>query len=224
MTFTRTLLAAALVAVHGAALLSPWLAPYDPTEQHRDASYVPPTRVHLVNPDGLWERPFVCASTTVATPRIGVAEDCRARYPVRWFVATTEPPRPARPATSTRWRLFAVEPPGQLFLLGTDIYGRDQLSRLLVGARMSLLAALLGTSLAVGLGMLTGMMAGYLGGTTETALTGLSNLLQAVPVLYLLLAARAAFPLTLGPADVFLSVTALLGLVGWARPYRLIRA
>lgn len=224
MTVGRSLLVAAMVAVHAGALLSPWLAPYDPAEQHRDASYAPPTRLHLVAPNGAWEGPFVCASTVAATPRSGASEDCRTRYPVRWFVASKERAHSAAFTTSIRRRLFGVEPPGQVFLLGTDVYGRDQLSRLLVGARMSLLAALLGTSLAVGLGMLTGMAAGYLGGATETALTSASSLLQAVPVLYLLLAARAALPLTLGPADVFLTVTVLVGLVGWARPYRLIRA
>jgi len=220
----RALLLVAMLVVHGGAALSPWLAPYDPAEQHRDSSYAPPTRVHLVDPQGAWQRPFVCAAVADGTPGARTTEDCRQRYPIRWFVRPDGEAHGTVGTSPSRRRLFSVDAPGRLFLLGTDIYGRDQLSRLLVGARMSLLAAVLGTCLAIGLGTLGGMLAGGMGGATDTTLTAASTLLRAIPILYLLLAARAALPLTLGPADVFLAITVLLGLVGWSGPYRLVRA
>lgn len=221
MSHARAWLVAAMAVLHAGALLGPWVAPYDPAAQHREFSYAPPTAVHVVDPYGVWHWPFVCArSADSAAGRTG-PEDCARRFPVHLF-ATPDAARPGGIARS--WRLYGVAEPGRIFLLGTDVYGRDQVSRLIVGARVSLLAALLGTGIAVGLGLFGGMLAGYIGGPTDRALTAAGSVFQAIPVLYLLLATRAALPLTLGPADAFLATTALLGTVGWARPYRLVRA
>ena len=92
-------------------------------------------------------------------------------------------------------RLFGVDEPARIFLLGTDGFGRDQLSRLLHGARISLFAGLLAAVLALGMGWILGMASGYYGGWVDALLMRSADLFLALPWLYLLFAVRAVLPL-----------------------------
>ena len=74
-----------------------------------------------------------------------------------------------------------LEPPSLAHPLGTDSFGRDVLTRVLVGGRISLVISLCGVALAAVLGTLTGRAAAWRGGATETALMGLVDLLFAFP-------------------------------------------
>lgn len=130
------------------------------------------------------------------------------RWPVRFFVSG---------------RLFGVERPGVLFLLGSDAFGRDVFSRLLYGARVSLFTGLLATVVALGLGLVLGTIAGYFGGWLDPLLMRGSELVLALPWLYLLLAVRAFLPLHIGTLQAFLLLIAVIGGVGWVRPARLVR-
>ena len=76
-------------------------------------------------------------------------------------------------------------------VLGTDRLGRDQLSRIVYGARVSVTVGLLGAGIALALGMLAGMLAGYFGGWLDSILMGLVNLLLAVPYLVLVIVVAA---------------------------------
>lgn len=76
-------------------------------------------------------------------------------------------------------------------VLGTDRLGRDQLSRIIYGARVSVTVGLLGAGIALALGMLAGMLAGYFGGWLDSILMGLVNLLLAVPYLVLVIVVAA---------------------------------
>ncbi len=79
------------------------------------------------------------------------------------------------------------------FPLGTDTLGRDVLSRLLYGARISLTVGVLATLLLVALGLVLGAISGFFGGWTETVITRLVDMLLAFPVVLLGLAAAAVF-------------------------------
>lgn len=80
-----------------------------------------------------------------------------------------------------------LEPPGSGRLLGTDALGRDQLARLLWGARVSLGAALVASALTIGLGGLAGVIAALAGGWAERLILGAANALLAIPGLLLAL-------------------------------------
>lgn len=114
------------------------------------------------------------------------------------------------------------EPPGAAFLMGTDAVGRDILSRLLYGARISLPLGALAVLIATGLGTAVGALAGYAGGWVDRACLGLIDLLMALPRLVLLLAAVALF----GGADAgrFALIALILGLTGWMTVARVVRA
>lgn len=109
------------------------------------------------------------------------------------------------------------------FLLGTDELGRDVLSRLLHGGRLSLLAGFGAALLASTLGGFLGVAAGYFGGWIDAILSRPVDLLLALPWLYLLLAARAALPLSLPAELALVLLLSLLALAGAAAPFRLSR-
>lgn len=118
----------------------------------------------------------------------------------------------------------ADQPPCRQHPLGTDALGRDRLSRLLYGGRISLAAAPTAALLAVGLALAAALLFGSLGGWWERAFGVAADLCLSLPWLFLLLAARALLPLNVSPAASVGITFALLGLLGWAGPSRILLA
>ncbi len=85
-----------------------------------------------------------------------------------------------------------LNPPSDRFLFGTDVFGRDVLSRVILGTRFSLIVGLTSVMIAVVLGVPTGILAGYKGGLIDTGVTRLVDILMSFPVLILGLMLRAA--------------------------------
>lgn len=108
-------------------------------------------------------------------------------------------------------------PPGSAHPLGTDRLGRDVLSRVLYGARVTMAAAVPAVALSVVLGAAVGGVAGYLGGLVDSVSMRVVDLLLAFPRIVLLVAAAALFEPSLG------LVVVLLGLTGWMDVARLVR-
>ena len=205
---------------YAAAIAAGFVAPHDPIAQHRDFAFVPPTRLHLVDASGQWHaRPFVYAMTPGHSGEL--SEDRSRRYPVELFVRGARY-RIAGIIESER-HLFGTASPTPLFLFGSDDFGRDVFSRLMFGAQISLFAGLLGAALSLSLGALIGGAAGYYGGWVDEINMRVAELFLALPWLYLLFAVRMVLPLDLAPAQAFLLVLVVIGVVGWARPARLIR-
>ncbi len=115
----------------------------------------------------------------------------------------------------------AHSPPGAGFLLGTDAVGRDCLSRLLHGGRVSLPLGLLAVAVAASLGTALGALAGFLGGWAERLITWLTDLFLALPRLVLLLAVLAVA--SRAQEGRFLLVALVLGLTGWMPVARIVR-
>jgi peptide/nickel transport system permease protein len=197
-----------LAVLHAAVMLAGWVAPYDYAEQHREYAFAPPTRVHFSDAEGRFHlRPFVYG--VAQDPAEGGYREDRGRvYPVSGF---------------TGGRLFGVAPPGVIFLWGTDGFGRDVLSRVLYGGRISLLTGLVAAFLSLSLGLLSGVLAGFHGGWVDGVLMRGGELFLALPWLYLLLGVRAFLPLHISPAQSFFLLVAIIGTVGWVRPARMIR-
>jgi peptide/nickel transport system permease protein len=113
--------------------------------------------------------------------------------------------------------LGAPRPPGPQFPLGTDSRGRDQLSRLLHGARISLAIGLAASAVATAVGTLLGLVAGYFGGAADTALMRLTDIFMAFPALLLAIALAAVLRQSVG------SVILVVSLVNWTGIARVVR-
>src|SRR5690606_23142209 len=109
-------------------------------------------------------------------------------------------------------------PPGGEFVLGTDLLGRDLLSRLIFGARVSLLVGLVANGAAVLIGAIVGVLAGFLRGRTETVLMRLTDVMTAFPALILAIALAAI----LGPS--LWIVAMVIALVNWVWVGRAVHA
>jgi peptide/nickel transport system permease protein len=210
-----------LAVVHALALFAGFFAPYNFAVQDRDNPYAPPTRLHILDDNGRFHIvPFVydtadsSESSSHTAPR-------RSPHPIRFLVAGA--PYKIAGVFSMRLHLFGVDQPSRVFLLGTDAFGRDQLSRFLYGAQISLLAGSLAAGLSLLLGATIGAVSGFYGGHIDDFVMRLTELFLASPWLYLLFAVRAALPLHIPEWQVFLLLVGVLGLVGWARPARLVR-
>ncbi|MEO9190881.1 MAG: ABC transporter permease [Acetobacteraceae bacterium] len=112
----------------------------------------------------------------------------------------------------------ALQPPGMTFLFGTDEFGRDVFSRVLCGARPTLLLALAAATTGVALGTLTGLIAGYAGGVLDEVLMRFMDALMSFPALIL---AMLVVVMLGGNA---VNVVVALGVVFWPRSARLVRS
>jgi len=114
--------------------------------------------------------------------------------------------------------MLAEEPPGREFWFGTDAQGRDIYSRVVHGARISLTVGIMAQLLNSMIGTALGLSAGYFGGWWDDFVTGLTNLMLAIPSLIFALAIMAI----LGPG--LTSLLIALGLTNWSFTCRLARA
>jgi peptide/nickel transport system permease protein len=114
--------------------------------------------------------------------------------------------------------------PSRQHLLGTDDLGRDRLSRLLYGTRVSLLLAPAAALLSSLLAALIGGIAGFAGGWVERCAMAATDLFLSLPWLFLLITLRALLPLNVSPLTSVVVTFALLGCLGWAAAARVICA
>jgi peptide/nickel transport system permease protein len=224
MTSKRKIVAAVifLLALHLVILFAGFIAPSNPATQNRDFPFAPPTRVHFVDARGrIHLRPFIYQWVARPDGLYEYEESREREYPVHLFVPGPEYKMVC--LWSSRIHLFGVEAPAQIFLAGTDNYGRDQFSRILYGGQISLAAGLLATGISLLLGLLVGCASGFYGRWIDESTMRLAELFLVLPWLYLLLAVRAFLPLHISPAQTFFLLIAVIGTIGWARPARLVR-
>ncbi|HSD89934.1 MAG TPA: ABC transporter permease [Kofleriaceae bacterium] len=213
-----------LLVMYGSTLVTEFLAPYNLHERHTDFIYASPQRVHLFH-DGRFVGPFVYGqkkTLDMKTLRRNYTEDRSDPKPLRFFCS----------GDSYRfWGLVdmsfhVVCPPenGTLFLLGTDRLGRDLLSRILYGARISLTIGLLGIALSFALGLVIGGIAGYYGGWVDTLVQRLIEIIRSFPELPLWMALSAVLPVTWSPILIYFGITAILALLDWTGLARAVRS
>jgi ABC-type dipeptide/oligopeptide/nickel transport system permease subunit len=123
---------------------------------------------------------------------------------------------PHNPLSGDLRNAYLLEPSRQ-FLLGTDTQGRDVLSRVLYGARLSLSVGLIAQSVSVTVGVLLGLLAGYYGRWIDALVMRLADITLAFPSLLLLIAVAAAVRPSLPVVFV------VIGIVGWAGMARVVR-
>ncbi len=213
-----------LAFAYATTLVTEMLAPYGLTTRNIDHILAPPQGIHLFH-EGRFVGPF----TYGFDYRLDMDNLIRVYTPNRDRV---QPLRFFCRGDSYRfWGMIEgsfhfVCPPegGTLFLLGTDRLGRDILSRILYGARISLTVGLIGISISLFLGLLLGGIAGYYGGKVDSLIQRIIEMLRSFPELPLWMTLSAALPVDWSPVVIYFGITVILGLLDWTGLARAVRS
>ncbi|NQW02040.1 MAG: ABC transporter permease [Rhodospirillales bacterium] len=213
-----------LLLSYASILISEVIAPYALHSRHTDYIYAPPQSVHLFH-EGDFVGPFVYPLSyklNFQTLKREYTEDTSTVRPLRFFCSGDG---------YEFWGLFDAsfhlvcpDEQGTLFLMGTDRLGRDMLSRLIYGARISLTVGLLGITISFVLGITIGGMAGYFGGWVDSSVQRVIEILKSLPELPLWMALSAALPANWSPILIYLGITIILGLLDWPGLARAVRS
>jgi peptide/nickel transport system permease protein len=213
-----------LLAMYGSTLVTEILAPYTLHVRHTDFIYASPQRVHLFH-EGRFIGPFVYEqkkSLDMRMLRRMYTDDTTQPKPVR-FLCEGDPYR-FWGLLDMSFHLVCPAKDGTLFLLGTDRLGRDVLSRILYGARISLTIGLIGIALSFTLGLVIGGIAGYYGGWVDMTVQRLIEIIRSFPELPLWMALSAVLPVTWSPILIYFGITGILALLDWTGLARAVRS
>lgn len=210
------------------AILAEFLAPVDPSHYSARYTYAPPQGLHFIaqNEDGGWEfGPYVYGYKTeidpVALRRTFVLDDT-VRLPVRFFVESE--PYLLAGVIPMSVKLMGVENPRDPFyILGADRLGRDMLSRLIHGTRISLSIGLAGVTLSLFFGIVIGGFAGFYGGWFDGAVMRTVEFIRSMPTIPLWLGLAAAMPKDWSALQTYFAITIILSLIGWTELARVVR-
>ena len=218
-------IATALLAVLYATIpFSEFLAPYDGATRNTDFIRSPPQVVHLFD-QGRFVGPFVYGSTYSLDMK-----NLRRMYPrdstkidrIRFFCHGD--PYMFWGLVPGDLHLMCPAAGGNLFLFGTDRLGRDVLSRILFGARVSMTVGLIGISISFCLGLVIGGLAGYYGGWFDLLSQRAIEIVHSIPHIPIWLALAAVMPVTWSPLLVYFGITVILGMMDWTGLARAVRA
>jgi peptide/nickel transport system permease protein len=215
---------AVLLAFYLSILVSEILAPYNLHNRHTDYIYAPPQTVRLFH-DGEFVGPFVYGlkyRLNMESLKREYTEDTAVVRPIRFFCLGDEYDFWGQ--IPGRVHIVCPAREGHLFLLGTDRLGRDVLSRMIYGARISLTIGLVGISISFVLGMLIGGLAGYYGGWVDNLTQRTIEIIRSFPEIPLWLALSAALPVTWSPLLIYFGITLILGLLDWTGLGRAVRS
>jgi peptide/nickel transport system permease protein len=213
-----------LLAMYLSIAISEIIAPYDLHTRNTDFIYAPPQRMHFFH-EGSFVGPFVYGfkyRLNMENLRREYTEDQGKVEALRFFCQGDE--YSFWGLGMGQFHLVCPAEGGTLFLLGTDRLGRDILSRMIYGARISLTVGLVGITISFVLALTLGGLAGYYGGWVDNVVQRLIEIIRSFPELPLWMALSAALPVTWSPIGVFIGITVILGLIDWTGLGRAVRS
>jgi peptide/nickel transport system permease protein len=203
-----------------------FLAYSDPDASEAQRSLMPPQAIHWF--DGWRFSPHVYGLKGARDPqtfkRVYQA-DPGQKIPIRFF------------AEGFAYRFLGVIPTTRhligvdggldaaktLFVLGTDVQGRDLWSRLMYGTRVSLTIGLFGVTVSLVLGVVLGGLSGFYGGAIDTLIQRVIEILRSIPTIPLWMGLAAALPREWSVLQVYFAITIIISLLGWTELARVVR-
>ncbi len=213
-----------ILLLYASILICEFLAPYNLHTRNTNFIYAPPQTVHLFH-EGSFVGPFV----------YGYDYRLNMETLSREFTVNTEKIQKLRffclgetyrfwGLVEGRFRFVCPPEDGTMFLLGTDRLGRDMLSRIIYGARISLTIGLVGISLSFLLGIIIGGLAGYYGGWVDNVTQRSIEIVRSFPEIPLWMSLSAILPVTWSPVGVYFGLTIILALLDWPGLARAVRS
>jgi peptide/nickel transport system permease protein len=213
-----------LIAMYIGIVFAGFFAPYSKYFSDRNLSYAPPSWVYVINQQGKLSMPYTYNYKRHFNPdtfQMDYTPDKSQKYYLKFF------------AKGDNYNLFGfipcnrhfvtVDAPGRLFLLGTDINGRDVFSRLFYGGQISLTIGFLALFISFPIGLLYGGISGYFGGKTDMIMMRFAEAIMSIPSFFLLITLAAILPANMTSVQRFAFITAILAFIGWAGFSRVVR-
>ncbi len=213
-----------LILLYVGIFLADFLAPYSKEFSDRHRAYAPPSPVFTIDENGRLSKPYTYNYVRTFDPeefKITYKLDRSKKFYLKFF-SKGEKYKFLGLIPMER-HLVTVEPDGRLFLLGTDINGRDILSRILFGGRISLTIGFLALFISFPLGMFYGGISGYIGGAVDNIMMRISEAIMSIPSFYLLIILAAILPANMTSIQRFSLIVVILALIGWAGFSRVVR-
>jgi len=206
-------------------VFAPFFSPYNYKDQNLRTTFIPPQPIHFVDEEGDFHfLPFTYKLKKGMDPNtyeLIYKEDKSQRFGIKLFVHSWE--YELFGLFKTDLHLFGVEEGGTAFILGTDSQGRDLLSRIIQGGRISLAVAIIGALASAIFGSLIGGISGYYAGVLDTVLQRTVELVQSFPKLAMWMALSAAVPPQWPPTFVLYAIVAIFALLYWPMLAREVR-
>lgn len=216
-----------VILIYLVALLAEFLAPFTPDEFQADYTYAPPQRLHLFleTENGLrfqpWVHGYKVEIEEEALRRVFVPDE-ETIHEIGFFVSG-EPITLFGFLETDRHLVGPKDPEAPMFLLGADKLGRDLLTRMIYGTRISMSIGLVGVALSLVLGILLGGISGFLGGQVDNIIQRVIEFIRSVPTIPLWMGLAAALPTDWPPLRIYFGITVILSFIGWTELARVVR-
>ncbi|MBQ8169097.1 ABC transporter permease [bacterium] len=213
-----------LGVIYFALFFADFLAPYTKDFSDRSMAYIPPSKIFTIDENGKFSRPYTynyIREFDQQNLQMKYKLDRSQKYYLKFFAQGQS--YKFLGIVPMKRHLVTVEPEGRLFLLGSDINGRDVFSRILFGGRISMTIGFLALFVLFPIGLLYGGIAGYLGGKTDTIMMRFAEAVMSIPSFYLLIILASILPSGMTSIQRFILIVIILALIGWAGFARVVR-
>ena len=213
-----------LGVIYFALFFADFIAPYTKDFSDRTMAYVPPSKIFTIDENGKFSKPY-----TYNYKREFDSQDLKIIYTLdrskKHYVKFFAKGQPYKflGIIPMKRHFVTTDNDGRLFLLGTDINGRDVFSRLLFGGRISMTIGFLALFVLFPIGLLYGGIAGYFGGKTDMIMMRFAEAVMSIPSFYLLIILASVLPSGMTSVQRFMLIVVILALIGWAGFARVVR-
>ncbi len=210
--------------IYLALFLADFITPYTKDFSDRTMAYVPPSKVFTIDQNGKLSKPYTYNYIREFNPQTLEIEynlDRSQKHYIKFF--SQGEPYKFLGLIPMKRHLVTTDANGRLFLLGTDINGRDVFSRLLFGGRISMTIGFLALFVLFPIGLLYGGISGYFGGKIDMIMMRFAEAVMSIPSFYLLIILASILPSGMTSTQRFLLIVIILALIGWAGFARVVR-